>query len=114
MCRKWEDDAILTKFGTADEDLFDEVRNAEAGERVPMMNGECAEADVNFADDEIDVPMPMSKSMCRKWRDGAILMKFGNADGGLFDEVRNADTDERVPMTKVNVPRPMWNLPTTK
>jgi hypothetical protein len=56
----------LTKFGNADEDLFDKVRNAEAGERVLMTNGECAEADVNFADDEIDVPMPMSKSMCRK------------------------------------------------
>jgi hypothetical protein len=48
-------DAILTKFGNADEDLFDKLRNAEAGERVPT-NGECAEADVNFADDEIDVP----------------------------------------------------------
>jgi hypothetical protein len=42
----------LTKFGNADEDLFDKVRNAEAGERVPMTNGECAEADVNFADNE--------------------------------------------------------------
>jgi hypothetical protein len=35
------------------------------------------------------------------------LAKFGNADEGLFDEVRNADTDERVPMRKENVPRSM-------
>jgi hypothetical protein len=34
-------------------------------------------------------------------------MKFGNADEGLFDEVRNANTNERVPVTKEDVPRPM-------
>jgi hypothetical protein len=34
-------------------------------------------------------------------------MKFGNADEDLFDEVRNAEAGERVPMTKENVPRLM-------
>jgi hypothetical protein len=54
--------------------------------------------------------MPMTKSMCRKWGDDAILMKFANADEDLFDKVRNAKASERVPMTKENVPRLMWNL----
>jgi hypothetical protein len=65
----------LTKFGNADQDLFHKVRNAKEGERVPMTNGECAEANVKFADDEIDVPTP---------RGPCYLTKGGNADGGYL------------------------------
>jgi hypothetical protein len=51
----------LTKFGNADEDLFDGVRNAEAN--------------VNFADDEIDVLTP---------RGQCYLTKRGNANAGYL------------------------------
>jgi hypothetical protein len=63
------------KFGNGDEGLFDEVRNADTDERVPMTNGECAEADVKFADDEIDVPT---------LRGQCYLTKRGNADAGYL------------------------------